>query len=311
MGLKDNLRELEALKQVLDAGEQGAAFGREVRLARTKRGMTLDAFAAATGMAKSYLSQIETGCAPPPRDDKVRKIAGALGLDAEALVARARLSQLPDGVKERIARLREVFDSTEGVIKALLAATRLRPDAVGTTPGHEGEGAAGPGLDLDALHRSGLLHHLAEWGADRAEPKEQPVRRVPIINKVSAGYPQEFTDLGYPVGIADDYVTVPAEMSDPNAFAVRVVGDSMEPKYHEGDIVIFSPAAPVKSGDDCFVRFAASGVSGAGVSTFKRVFFDPEDVIRLQPINEQHAPTIVKASQVAAIFRAAARYEML
>jgi len=299
MGLKDNLRELEALRQMLDASEQGAAFGREIRLARTNRGMTLDALAAATGMAKSYLSQIETGFAPPPRDDKVRKIAAALGLDAEALLGRARLSQMPEGVKERIARLREVFDSTEGVIKALLAAK-------------EGEGGAGAGLDLDALHRSGLLHHLAEWGAHEGpEAKELPVRRVPIINKVSAGYPQEFTDLGYPVGIADEYVTVPAEMSDPNAFAVRVVGDSMEPKYHEGDVVIFSPAAAVNSADDCFVRFAASGVSGAGQSTFKRVFFDPEDVIRLQPINERHAPTTVKASQVAAIFRAAARYEKL
>jgi transcriptional regulator with XRE-family HTH domain len=300
MGLKDNLRELEALRQMLDASEQGAAFGREIRLARTNRGMTLDALAAATGMAKSYLSQIETGFAPPPRDDKVQRIAAALGLDAEALLARARLSKMPDGVKERIGRLREVFDSTEGVIKALLASREV--------PG----GQTAPGLDLDALHRSGLLHHLAEWGAaDGAEPKELPVRRVPIINKVSAGYPQEFTDLGYPVGVADEYVTVPAEMSDQNAFAVRVVGDSMEPKYHEGDVVIFSPAATVNSGDDCFVRFAASGVSGAGQSTFKRVFFDPEDAIRLQPINERHAPKTVRASQVAAIFRAAARYEKL
>ena len=176
-------------------------------------------------------------------------------------------------------------------------------------------------LDLDALHQSGLLHHLAEWGdqppgetsakAGRPETRGAALRSVPIINKVAAGYPQEFTDLGYPVGVADDYVSVPAELDDPNAFAVRVVGDSMQPKYHAGDIVIFSPAANVDSGADCFVRFAVTGGPRDDEVTFKRVFFDPGDTIRLQPINEQYAPTLVKPNQIAGIFRAIARYERL
>jgi len=57
-------------------------------------------------------------------------------------------------------------------------------------------------------------------------------RLVPVINKVAAGYPSDFNDLDYPVGIADDYVRCP-DLHDPNAFAVRVVGDSMEPKCRE------------------------------------------------------------------------------
>jgi SOS-response transcriptional repressor LexA len=322
MGLEDNLRELEMLRQALAASQEQHAFGREVRHARTNRGMTLDALATATGMAKSYLSQIETSYAPPPRDDKVRKIAAALGLDEDALVAQAHLSQLPDGVKERMARLREVFDSAEEVIRALLAARGAAAAdgglaAAGTAAGApsaakhgESPGAGAAALDLDALHCSGLLHHLAEWGDDRVENRER-LRRIPVINKVSAGYPQEFTDLGYPVGIADEYISAPPELTDPNAFAVRVVGDSMEPKYHEGDTVIFSPAASVKSGDDCFVRFAMTGRSGDGQSAFKRVFWDGPDLIRLQPINERHPPAVVKPSEIAAIFRAVARYEKL
>jgi len=324
MSLEGNLRELEGLRRIL---EGGIAFGQEVRRARTGRGMTLDGVAAATGMAKSYLSQIETGYAPPPRDEKVRKIARALGLDEEALVAQAHLSQLPEGAKERIARLvqlarlGEVLDSTEEVARALLAAKGEGSpggnQAGGQDPGAAGgegaqaAGAKGAGLDLDALHRSGLLHHLAEWGADRVEKMPSGLRRVPIINKVAAGYPQEFTDLGYPVGIADDYVTVPAEMGDPSAFAVRVVGDSMEPRYHEGDIVILSPAAQVRSGDDCFVRFAMAGGLNEGETTFKRVFFDAEDRLRLQPLNEQYAPSVVRPADIAGVFRAVARYEKL
>jgi len=306
MGLKENLQQLEALRGMLGAANDRSAFGREVRLARKKRGLTLEALAGATGMAKSYLSQIETGYASPPRDDKVRKIARALGLEEKVLVAVAHLSQLPDDAKEQMAGLRAVLDSTEEAIRALLAAR-----------GREAEGEAEPpaeqaaGVDLESLHATGLLHHLAEWGADRLEAKAKAWRPIPIINKVAAGYPQEFTDLGYPVGFADEYVTAPAEMSDPHAFAVRVVGDSMEPRYGEGDIVIFSPAAPVASGDDCFVRFAMVGGPSDGETTFKRVFFDSEDCIRLQPLNERHAPTLVKPSRIAGIFRAVARYEKL
>jgi repressor LexA len=312
MGIEGNLRELEALRQML---EGSLAFGQEVRRARTNRGLTLDGLAAATGMAKSYLSQIETGYAPPPRDEKIAKIARALGLNEGALVAKARIWQLPTDTKERIrrlaqlARLGEMFDSAEEMMRALAAA---KGSAAASSPAPlapaEGKDA---GLNLDALHDSGLLHHLAEWGDDRVRAQPGGVRRVPIINKVAAGYPQEFTDLGYPVGIADEYVTVPMELDDPNAFAVRVVGDSMEPKYHQEDIVIFSPAVQVRSGDDCFVRFAMAGRATDGESTFKRVFFDSEEAIRLQPLNECHAPTLVRPADVAGIFRAIARYEKL
>jgi phage repressor protein C with HTH and peptisase S24 domain/transcriptional regulator with XRE-family HTH domain len=323
MGLKENLKELGALRQLLGVTAESAAFGQEVRLARTKRGMTLDMLSAATGMAKSYLSQIETGYAPPPRDEKVRKIAEALGLDGGVLVARAHFSQLPEEVKVRIGRLRQVFDSTEEVIRALLAAgvgappVGGKPDeapeaapAAGSEAGGAG-GSASAGINLDGLHRSGLLHHLAEWGDRQAEDRPASIHRIPIINKVAAGYPQDFTDLEFPVGVADDYVAAPAELSDPNAFAVRVVGDSMEPRYREGDVVIFSPAASVKSGHDCFVRFAVTGGPTDGQSTFKRVFFDADDQVRLQPLNERYAPTFVKPSAIGGIFRAVARYERL
>ena len=62
---------------------------------------------------------------------------------------------------------------------------------------------------------------------------------VPVINKVSAGYPKDFTDLSYPKGAADDFVSCP-DVQDKDAFAGRIHGDSMTPKYREGDIVIFS-----------------------------------------------------------------------
>jgi phage repressor protein C with HTH and peptisase S24 domain len=128
---------------------------------------------------------------------------------------------------------------------------------------------------------------------------------VPVINRVAAGYPVDFDDLGYPVGYADDYVRCPG-LHDPNAFAVCVIGDSMEPKFREGDIVIFSPVADVQNGDDCFVRF-----TGPHETTFKRVYFEADNRIRLQPRNENYAPQIIAGGRVNGIYKAVIRYENL
>jgi len=311
MALADNLDELAALRRVLAATGEGGSFGSEILAARKQRGMTQDALAKATGMSKSYLCQIERGDAPPPREEKVRRIARALGLAEDTLVAGAHLAQLPDDLRAQIARLRTVFDSTEEVIRALLAAkSRMKAPEGGDDKSTD----TPPSIDLDDLYQSGLLHHLAEWGASRAGLERQGLRAIPVINKVAAGskgYPKEFTDLGYPVGIADEYVAAPAELSDPNAFAVHVVGDSMEPRYHEGDLVILSPAAPVASGCDCFVRFAIEGRPQDSEATFKRVFFDGAESVRLQPLNERYAPRLLKPSEIEGIFRAVARHEKL
>ena len=127
-----------------------------------------------------------------------------------------------------------------------------------------------------------------------------------VINKISAGYPRDFTDLSYPPRVADDYVGCP-DVQDKDAFAARVHGDSMVPKYREGDIVIFSPAAGPKSGDDCFVRFED------GHTTFKRVFFENDDagtsVIRLQPRNEKYRAQSVPSEKVAGLYKAVYKYQ--
>jgi phage repressor protein C with HTH and peptisase S24 domain len=96
------------------------------------------------------------------------------------------------------------------------------------------------------------------------------------------------------------------DLHDPNAFAVRVVGDSMEPRYHEGDIVVFSPATEVRSGDDCFIRFTEPHET-----TFKRVYFEKEDRIRLQPRNERYSPQVLDGNRIDGIYRAVSRYERL
>jgi len=78
-------------------------------------------------------------------------------------------------------------------------------------------------------------------------------RRIPLIGLAQAGAEGYFDDAGYPVGGSWDEIDLPS-VADPHAYAVEISGDSMEPVYRDGDIVIVSPAAPTRRGDRVVVR---------------------------------------------------------
>ncbi|MDN3565838.1 helix-turn-helix transcriptional regulator [Paeniroseomonas aquatica] len=78
-------------------------------------------------------------------------------------------------------------------------------------------------------------------------------RRIPLIGLAQAGGEGYFDDGGYPVGGSWDEISVP-EVGDPNAYALEISGESMEPVFRDGDIVIVSPGAPIRRGDRVVVR---------------------------------------------------------
>jgi phage repressor protein C with HTH and peptisase S24 domain len=80
-------------------------------------------------------------------------------------------------------------------------------------------------------------------------------RRVPLIGLAQAGGEGYFDDGGYPVGGSWDEVSLP-EIADPNAYALEISGESMEPVFRDGDLVIVSPSAPIRRGDRVVVRTA-------------------------------------------------------
>jgi phage repressor protein C with HTH and peptisase S24 domain len=78
-------------------------------------------------------------------------------------------------------------------------------------------------------------------------------RRIPLIGLAQAGGDGFFDDGGYPVGGGWDEVSLP-EIADTNAYALEVSGDSMEPVFRDGDVVVVSPAAPIRRGDRVVMR---------------------------------------------------------
>jgi len=266
------------------------ALGTQLRRQRRRLGLTLDELAGRTGISKPYLSLIETGRVPnPPSDEKLRRLEQSLAFPAGQLVTQAHLQRTPRDVRVVLQKLL-AQQKQNGESKTEVAATQTLANA----------GA----VNLDDAYLSGVLQELVDRSAGNIE--HVSTNAVPIINKVSAGYPRDFTDLSYPKGVADDYVSCP-DLHDEHAFAARVHGDSMWPKYRSGDIVVFSPGTAVRNGDDCFVRF------GDGQTTFKRVFFESEEggksVLRLQPRNEKYRPRTVAAEEISGLYRAVFKYQ--
>jgi repressor LexA len=272
------------------------ALGPKLRKQRRRLGLTLDELAGRTGISKPYLSLIETGRVPnPPSDEKLRRLEQTLGFTPGELVTQAHLHRTPRDVR--------------AVLQKLLAKERTEDSGLRTELKPSAEGALGPqssvlSTTLDDAYLSGVLQELVDKHAGNIE--QVSTNAVPVINRVSAGYPRDFTDMNYPRGVADEYVGCP-DVHDKDAFGCRVHGDSMTPKYREGDIVIFSPALAPKDGDDCFVRF------DDGHTTFKRVFFETAEdgtpVIRLQPRNEKYRPQVIAGEKVSGLYKAMYKYQ--
>jgi len=256
------------------------SLGRIIREKRQQLNLTLDEVSAAVGFSKPYLSTIETAKVKnPPSDELLTKLEKILRFERGILIRIAHMEKMPTDIRQQ-------YESAEAENQ------RWR---------HFVKNLVNKKTDTSKLNSL-----LAKNKLDTARDSSLASGcLVPVINKVSAGYPTDFDDLDYPAGIADNYVRCP-DMHDPNSFAVRVVGDSMEPKYREGDIVIFSPAAEVHSGDDCFIRFVMPHETA-----FKRVFFESDNHLRLQPRNEKYPPAIIDGKRINGLYKAVAKYEKL
>jgi phage repressor protein C with HTH and peptisase S24 domain len=76
---------------------------------------------------------------------------------------------------------------------------------------------------------------------------------IPLIGLTQAGGGGFFDDGGFPVGQGWDQIRFP-RVDDDNAYALEVTGDSMQPLYRDGDILIVSPNAAPRKGDRVVLR---------------------------------------------------------
>jgi len=153
-------------------------------------------------------------------------------------------------------------------------------------------------LDESAWPELGVPSRRANRGERSDNVGEQvSLRTVPLFS-TGAGYEIDFVDGDHPVGVSDQFIQIPTVSGA--RFATRIVGDSMESRdgadsFRERDIVIFAERE-VRSGDYAFVRTTDS-------STFKQIFFDRSDAVRLVPLNRAYEERTVPRSEIVQMWR--------
>ncbi len=123
-----------------------------------------------------------------------------------------------------------------------------------------------------------------------------PARPVPLTGFAQAGAGGYFDDAGFPVGKGWDEISFP-QVEDPHAYALEISGDSMEPAYRDGTIIVVSPAAPVRRGDRVVVR------THDGAVTAKELKRKTARTIELRAFNSDHGERTLDVDDVQWIAR--------
>ena len=121
---------------------------------------------------------------------------------------------------------------------------------------------------------------------------DQPlVEEVPVVAFVSAGPGVEFTDQGYPAGGGMYFLPRPPQFTDPNGFGVEVAGDSMVPKYEDGQVVMVDTRKRPVNGE-----YAVIGLMN-GDKYVKR-YREAGGRVILESVNPLYPPIVVEPHEV-------------
>jgi len=121
-------------------------------------------------------------------------------------------------------------------------------------------------------------------------------QRIPVIGFAQAGDNGYFDDAGYPTGSGWEEIVFP-DIGDPNAYALMVSGDSMEPLYRDGDRIIISPVANIRGGDRVVVK------TGKGEIMAKELVRRTAQRIELRSINLEYENPVLPTAEVEWIAR--------
>lgn len=110
-------------------------------------------------------------------------------------------------------------------------------------------------------------------------------RKVPLIDMVAAG---DWTDVAdpYPVGDAESWELCPVPHGQ-NTFAVRINGESMLPKFQNGDIIFCDPSQYTNNGD-----YVIAKLIDDNQATFKQLVIEDGEMM-LKAINPNWHTTYI------------------
>lgn len=175
--------------------------------------------------------------------------------------------------------------------KSLLA--KKERGEVGISPPQRKAIAKALGMSLDEFD--------AHWRASKID-RTKGGPGIPVINRAPAGGVIDYEEYSVDSGQGFEYLDW-GDVTDDLAFAVIVVGDSMEPVLQEGDFVVLSPmtvpkpAEKLENGDIVFVRFGPdSEYEGCTLAYWH---YEPQStVITLAKANPKYPPLMARGPEI-------------
>ena len=156
------------------------------------------------------------------------------------------------------------------------------------------------GIDAGLVYARGFDVSLAEISQRLADEQmrisqanveygvtiRQDRRGIPIIDYIQAGKWREIAD-AYPRGSASEYIQAHSS-NGPYTFALRIIGNSMEPEFREGDVIVVDPDVAPNPGDYVVAR------NHVEAATFKKyrprgVDDKGQPIFELVPLNDDYA----------------------
>jgi phage repressor protein C with HTH and peptisase S24 domain len=191
----------------------------------------------------------------------------------DRLAARAGLS--PSGLAKKAGLDPTTFNKSK----------RITPDGRARWPSTESvaKSLAATGLSVDTfVTLIGNTKHVAQT--------------VPLIGFAQAGSGGYFDDGGFPVGKGWEEIAFPS-VNDEHAYALEISGDSMKPAYRDGDVIVVSPAAPIRRGDRVVVK------TRDGEVMVKELRRKTTKSIELKSLNAEHRDRTLSMTDVLWVAR--------
>lgn len=137
---------------------------------------------------------------------------------------------------------------------------------------------------MDALHdnNGGILEPSPSYSNAHDTFRLGAYQKVPVVGSAQLGDNGYWCELEYPVGHGDGYINFPT--SDPNAYALRCVGESMKPRIRNGEFVVVEPSREAQPGDDVVLKALDGRVM------VKTYLYTRDGRVHLISVNELHPP---------------------
>ena len=248
-----------------------------IKKLKNERKMTNDQLAERSGIPLGTLSKLLAGMSDSPKLSNIVAICGALGCSVEYVVSGAEENTNNYTLNGTEIRMIENYRKLDGfgksMVETVLEKEVERLESIRTDAEKASVEVEAPARPARIIKTGGTVNRYAGEPTARTGRRQIALYELPV----SAGV-GEYLDASRAeqIHIPDNEKTAEAD------YALRINGNSMEPRYHNGDILLVQSADSVENGELGIFLLDGSG------------YFKQYEGDRLLSLNPEYGPILLK-----------------